>query len=210
MDTERGPTSTITSGTITPSGSAAPRERSALLSAAERLQKDARLDPLVERLGSVAAPFGRGSVRRALGGDWLGHALHPLLTDLPLGCWFSASLLDVVPLGGTAAASRRLCGFGVLFAIPTAASGLSDWTTLRSPSLRRVGAAHAAGNSGALVAYFLSWRARRRGHHVRGALLGFVGGFLAIGAGYLGGHLSFGRGANTGSTEPTAVPVQAA
>ena len=35
-----------------------------------------------------------GPVKDALSGIWLGHALHPLLTDLPIGTWTSAVLLD--------------------------------------------------------------------------------------------------------------------
>src|SRR4051794_19330809 len=38
------------------------------------------------------------AVKEAVSGTWLGHALHPLLTDVVIGSFVSATLLDV--LGG--------------------------------------------------------------------------------------------------------------
>src|SRR5918995_5426690 len=43
---------------------------------------------------SVRDAVPAGPVKDALSGTWLGHALHPLLTDLPIGTWTSAVLLD--------------------------------------------------------------------------------------------------------------------
>ena len=91
------------------------------------LERDARLDAVVDRL---RAGLGGGVVGCAVaGGEWLGHALHPLLTDLPLGCWLSAGLLDL--LGGRRGrpAAQRLVALGLLFVPVTAASGLVDWTS---------------------------------------------------------------------------------
>src|SRR5436190_1492758 len=71
-------------------------------------------------------------------------------------------------------AARRLVGFGILAALPTAATGLSDWhDTYDGP--RRLGVAHMLANSAALALQVASWRARGRGHHIRGALLGAAG-----------------------------------
>ena len=51
-----------------------------------------------------------GPVKDGLSGTWLGHPLHPVLTDLPIGAWSSSFLLDV--LGGKSArkARRRMAG----------------------------------------------------------------------------------------------------
>ena len=46
----------------------------------------------------VAGIIGSGPVKDALSGTWLGHAVHPMLTDLPIGFWTSAFTLDL--LGG--------------------------------------------------------------------------------------------------------------
>ena len=58
-----------------------------------------------------------GAAKDALSGVWLGHALHPLLTDLPIGTYTSAVLLDW--LGGKAGrtAADRLIGLGLLFTV---------------------------------------------------------------------------------------------
>jgi hypothetical protein len=65
----------------------------------ERLEETERFDATADALWEVlpewiVTGWGRG----LLAGTWLGHSLHPLLTDFPLGCWSSASLLDL--LGG--------------------------------------------------------------------------------------------------------------
>ena len=86
---------------------------------------------------AARAGLGGGVVGCAVaGGEWLGHALHPLLTDLPLGCWLSAGLLDL--LGGRRGrpAAQRLVALGLLFVPVTAASGLVDWTSASDVRVR--------------------------------------------------------------------------
>jgi uncharacterized membrane protein len=164
-----------------------------------RLEQDARLDPLASRLERVAATVAAGSRGDALRGDWLGHALHPLLTDFPLGCWASAGLLDLVGGRGSRGAAQRLVGLGLAFVPVTVASGLADYQTAGDDKVRRVGVVHALGNTAVSVCYWKSWRARRRGRHARGVGWGLAGGSLAWVTGYLGGHLSFVRGVGHGA-----------
>ena len=131
-----------------------------------------------------------------LRGDWLGHPVHPALTDLPIGFWTSAWVMDLVPGGRTAA--RRLIGLGVLAAIPTAMTGAADW-----PSLSRrkdsAAVAHLTCNLGATALYALSWRARHRGHGLRGFALAQLGAVAATTGAALGGHLAFGRDPRPGT-----------
>ncbi len=159
----------------------------------ERVGADTRLDRVAAPLSGLAGALTRrDDVKSLLSGGWLGHRLHPLLTDIPIGAWTSASLLDLV--GGRAGrrVARRLVGIGVLAAAPTALSGLSDWHDTHDDD-RRVGVVHAAANTTALLLQLASWRARGRGHRVRGAMLSGLGmGALTVG-GYLGGHLVFSR-----------------
>jgi uncharacterized membrane protein len=158
----------------------------------EEVERSESLDGLGQKIADALPGWvtsGRG--RELLSGRWLGHSLHPLLTDFPLGFWASASLLDIVGTDDDADAARRLVGFGILTALPTATAGLSDWSQLDETADRRTGVAHAQLNTLALALYTLSYLARRRGG--RGRLLGVLGGLAATAGGYLGGHLSLTR-----------------
>lgn len=168
---------------------------------ATQLEENAVLDTGVRVLDRVVpASFRQGPTRELLGGRWLGHALHPMLTDFPLGAWTSATLLDLV--GGKPArpAARRLVGFGILAAVPTALAGASDWTAA-SRREQRVGVAHAMANTVGLSLYTASWFARRRGRHWRGVILALAGGVAGTVGGFLGGHLSLARDTGLRATD---------
>lgn len=156
------------------------------------------LDPLVARLSDTASKVGASELGASLRGRELGHAIHPFLTDLPLACFTSANLLDL--LGGRRArpAAQRLVGIGLLSIVPVALTGVAEYDGIDDDEDRRVGAVHAAGNWAMTGAFVMSWRARRKDRHVRGTLWGLLGGGLAAGAGALGGHLSFRRGVGVG------------
>jgi uncharacterized membrane protein len=171
---------------------------SALRRALTAIESSEKLDPLADRLTAIAERVSADTRGPVLRGNWLGHAVHPLLTDFPLGCWLSAGLLDLSLARTLRPAARRLVGLGVVFAIPTALTGLADYATVDDDRARRVGALHAIGNTGVLAMYALSWRARRKGHHARGVALAMAGGSCAWVTGYLGGHLSFARQVGTG------------
>jgi nitrite reductase/ring-hydroxylating ferredoxin subunit/uncharacterized membrane protein len=158
---------------------------------ADRLENLSALDVVGRTVEPVAQRLTKSdAVKRVLSGAPLGHRLHPMLTDLPIGCWTAATLVDTFTGRAGRRAARRLVGFGILASLPTAATGLSDWNdTYDGP--RRLGVAHMAANGMALALQVASWRARGRGHHVRGALIGAAGlGAVTVG-GYLGGHLVF-------------------
>lgn len=141
----------------------------------------------------VAAVVGHGTGKDVLSGTWMGHPLHPMLTDLPIGFWTSAFVLDLVGGKRSRPAADRLVAIGILSALPTAASGLSDWSDTIGEE-RRIGSAHAIANSVALVLYSSSWVVRRRGRRGKGLVLGFLGATAASVGGYLGGHLVFRQG----------------
>jgi uncharacterized membrane protein len=153
------------------------------------------LDPLVARLDALLPDtLAEGRAREVLGGAWLGHALHPLLTDFPLGAWTSATLLDLVRHRRARGAVQLLTGFGILASLPTALTGASEWKATRTHEDRRTGAVHAAVNSAALVCYTAAWWTRRRHHALVATGLGLLGGVAASIGGYYGGHLSMARG----------------
>jgi len=165
----------------------------ALVDAVRSIEANEALDApaaTLEAIATTVAP--EGPVHDALLGTWMGHALHPVLTDLPIGMWTSAAVLDLVGGRRSRPAAKRLVGAGILTALPTAATGLAEWLHVDRES-RRVGVVHAGSNSVGLVFYVLSYLARRKGHHLRGAALGLLGGLAATAGGYLGGHLAIAR-----------------
>jgi nitrite reductase/ring-hydroxylating ferredoxin subunit/uncharacterized membrane protein len=141
----------------------------------------------------VADLVGHGPIKDVLSGTWLGHPLHPMLTDLPIGFWTSSFMLDLVGGKRSAAASQRLIGLGILSAVPTAAAGLADWSDTFGEE-RRIGAVHAVANVAALSLYAWSWMARRAGRRGAGVTLGLLGATAASAGGYLGGHLVYRQG----------------
>jgi hypothetical protein len=180
------------------------------------------LNPLAARLESVEALDGpaqaagrtvrglipSGPVKDALSGAWLGHAVHPILTDIPIGTWTSSVLLDWVGGRGSQTAADRLLLAGILAVGPTAWTGWSDWADAeeRDAAVRRSGLVHAAVNGTAIALMVSSYASRKRGARGRGKLLSLVGSGVLGAGGWLGGHLSYtlgsrvergGRGAAT-------------
>jgi nitrite reductase/ring-hydroxylating ferredoxin subunit/uncharacterized membrane protein len=178
-----------------------------------------RITASIEALASIdtAAEALQRVVRKAvpqesrlkdlLSGTWLGHPVHPPLTDVVIGAWTSALLLDVFSGQDGEDAADHLVGVGALAALPTAAAGLSDWAELRGRT-RRVGIAHAAGNVTALVLNASSWFARRQGNRGLGIALSAVGYGAASFSALLGGHLSFARGVGVNQTAFDEAPSE--
>lgn len=165
------------------------------------------IEALVQKIGnakaldSVAKPLSKAvanvveprKVKDLLSGKWLGHPLHPMLTDIPIGSWTSAFVLDLFGGRSSRKAADALVGIGVVTALPTAAAGLSDWSDTLGEE-RRIGLVHAGGNVVALTCYTSSWVLRRRGKRVKGVAMGILGATAATVGGYLGGHLSYRNG----------------
>jgi hypothetical protein len=94
----------------------------------ERLEAVETLDGLGHVAGqTVRRLITDGAVKDALSGAWIGHPLHPILTDIPIGVWTSSVLLDWTGAKDSQSASDRLILIGLLAAGATAASGWSDW-----------------------------------------------------------------------------------
>lgn len=144
---------------------------------------------------AVAGVIPPGSpANSALAGSWLGHPLHPLLTDMVIGSWSSAAILDFLAGRSADKAARKLVGVGLLASLPTLASGLNDWSTLGGGD-DRVGAVHGAANALGTVMMAASYHARRKNKRLRAKVL-ILGGLATVSVGgYLGGDLSYRRAA---------------
>ena len=171
---------------------------------AERLEGTEALDPVAAKVGEVVRSVIKpGVAKDVLAGTWLGHALHPLLTDVVIGSWTSASVLDLVGGRQSQPAARRLIGVGIAAYPVTALTGAHDWadTELGDPAARRLGLVHAATNAVALGFYAASLVARgRRGGRARGTALALAGGGVLAAGGWLGGHMSYVQGVGVDQT----------
>ena len=140
----------------------------------------------------VRSLFGTGTRASMLRGEWLGHAIHPLLTDVVIGTWTSATVLDLIGGRDSATAARRLIGTGLVAAGPTAWTGWAEWSAAGSRD-KRVGLVHAVTNGVAIGVYASSWFARKRGRHGSGVRRALAGLAVSGAGAYLGGHLTAAR-----------------
>ncbi|KUP97559.1 Rieske 2Fe-2S domain-containing protein, partial [Thermobifida cellulosilytica] len=163
----------------------------------ERIQNLDRIAAFAKQLVDRAIP--KGKARDLLHGVPIGHPAHPLLVQVPIGTWLSATLLDMVPGGGPGLrrSAHLLVNIGLLAAVPTAVAGWVDLTQQHERQ-QRTGVVHALANGTGILLFGLSSLARSRGQQSMGALLGGMGMSAVAVGGMLGGHLSYYRssGAN--------------
>ncbi|HYZ14875.1 MAG TPA: DUF2231 domain-containing protein, partial [Candidatus Acidoferrum sp.] len=140
----------------------------------------AQLRRLLDRAGDARQP-----VRDALSGTWLGHPVHPAITDVPVGAWTAALVLD---LTGQRQAARVAIAVGLAGAVGAALTGLNDWLdTYGRP--RRLGVVHAALNGTATLLYTASLLARG-GSAGAGVALSALGYAIVTLSALYGGELS--------------------
>jgi nitrite reductase/ring-hydroxylating ferredoxin subunit len=146
---------------------------------------DKVLDPARRVVNAVLRPQ---AFKDLLHGTWLGHPLHPVLVQVPVGSWVSAGLLDAIPPMRPAA--TVLIGTGVVAAVPASLAGAADWSE-QAVGVRRLGALHAVANSAALSLYVGSLVARGRGRGTLGRVLSYTALGIASGSAAIGGHMSY-------------------
>jgi nitrite reductase/ring-hydroxylating ferredoxin subunit len=153
---------------------------------------------------AVLAALKPAALKDALHGTWLGHPLHPVLVQVPVGAWVSAGLLDAIP--PLRPAASVLIGTGVAVSVPAAMAGAADWSE-QDAGVRRLGALHATMNTVALGLYVGSLVARGRGRGGLGRLLSYAGLGIAGGSAAIGGHMSYAQssGASHASTAAQAL-----
>ena len=157
------------------------------------------LDPLAKSVRKI--------VKKAIPARWardvlhgvpIGHPVHPLAVQVPIGAWVSAGVLDAVP-GGEKAAGL-LIGVGTASVLPAALAGFTDWSQLH-PQQQRVGLVHAAANVTATSLYVASLVQRARGSQGSGKVLAYLGLATASAGGFLGGHLTYRQAAGVNHSE---------
>lgn len=174
--------------------------------------------PFVERLSDgLAGAIGAivGSQRKPprllksfLNGTWLGHPLHPAITDIPIGVWLLAAIFDIIWLAvpdasvWAARAAEGAIIVGIVAALGAVATGATDWSDTYGGE-RRTGLYHGLLMTLALVLYIVSIILRLNdpaGDTVVAAILGFIGIAIVLFAAYLAGELVFGYGTGVNHT----------
>ncbi|NBM18941.1 Rieske (2Fe-2S) protein [Streptomyces sp. GC420] len=175
-----------------------------VLRAVDRLERWPGPDGLIIRMRSAVRAVPMGPVRDVLHGRWLGHPLHPLMVQVPVGTWLSAAVLDLMP--GRRRGARTLIGVGLAAAGPAAVAGWTDWAELPREQ-QRVGLVHAVANIAGVSLYAGSYTARLRGREALGKSLGLAGLSVVGAGGALGGHLAYRQasGANHAEQVPHLV-----
>lgn len=167
---------------------------------AERIERAPVLDRPVGALSeTVVRALPPGPRTDALHGVPFGQPAHPALVRMPLGCWTSAVLLDL--FRGTERASGTLVAVGLAAALPSAATGLADWSALHRHQ-QRVGLVHAVSQASAATLFGVSLLARMTGRRGNGKMLSAGGLAVATVGAYLGGHLALRLGAGASHAEP--------
>lgn len=157
------------------------RELASRLEGLESL--DGVADVVSRWVSTAVAPW-----KSLLSGTWLGHPLHAAITDLPIGCWTGAVLMDLIGGERSRGSVDPLICIGAAAAIPTAVTGLNDWADSYGGE-RRTGLVHGLANVAALSLFAASLVARGRARSLR------VAGLATVTAGaYLGGHLTYAQG----------------
>lgn len=167
-----------------------------LIEKQEWLDKTAdTIQPAVLKIYEAGGEAGR-KLKNFLHGTWLGHPLHPLLTDIPIGAWTAAVVLDACEIAGSEDfknGADAAVAIGLGGAVGAAVTGLTDWTGT-SEKKRKIGLMHGILNLTATTLYTTSLIMRRnkksRGAAIALSMAGY--GITAIAA-YLGGHLVFGE-----------------
>ena len=156
------------------------------------------LEPIADRVQPAVAAALNGPIgpraANILHGTWLGYPLHVVLTDVPLGCWTAAAILDGLEAAGKMGLGRgadAIITFGLVGAAGTAATGLADWSKIGGGEPRRIGLVHGLLNTMATTCYIASLCLRRNHSRRAGRQFAFAGFFISTVAAYLGGHLVY-------------------
>ncbi len=154
------------------------------------------LDPVIDRVQQPVYDFlmKYAPLRTALAGTWIGHPIHAVLTDVPIGAWTAGVLLDLMDTLSVNRGFRRAADFahtvGLVGALSSAIFGIADWSyTMDRP--KRVGFVHGATNVLITGIFSSSLLARSKGKRTTGITLSTIGWSLLLFSGWLGGELVY-------------------
>ncbi len=151
------------------------------------------------------------TVADLLHGTWLGHPLHPVLTDIPIGSWSVAAFFDLLSLSGdseqSAQIADKLAAIGTLAAVPTIVTGLTDYSTVQKPALSTA-TLHAVLMDLTFTLYLASLWQRKQGNRGLAIFLSTTGFLLMTVGAYVGGHLSYKQKVGVDHSEAGSKPKE--
>lgn len=164
------------------------------------ISKQQWLEPVEEGLQKAThkafAVRGGQKIKNFLHGTWLGHPLHVVLTDIPIGAWTAAVVMDAFDSMDSRRGYQRgadaAVGVGIVGALCAAAAGLTDWQDTDPPA-RRVGVVHGLLNVASVALFSGSYFARKNGNRGKGRGLATLGFATSMMAAWLGGDLVYGQ-----------------
>jgi len=130
------------------------------------------------------------AVLDVLHGRWFGHAIHPPLSDIPIGFWTGSFLLD---LAGKDEAAGLLSAAGTAGGVAAFTTGVADWSVSDGRN-RRLGLLHGLLNTAGLAMQGASLASRVRRRRYQACLWSGASLVLTYVSAYIGGHLVMERG----------------
>lgn len=168
------------------------------------------LQDAVHQTFSSMGPAGQ-QIRNVLHGTWLGHPVHVVLTDVPIGAWTAALVFDSLAPGGNRRkfnfAADAAVALGLAGAVGAAVTGLNDWAELDSKP-RRLGLFHGLLNLSATGLFAASLVARRQRSRSVGRGLAVLGYLVATTAAKLGGTLVYEERIGTDRSREKELPAK--
>jgi nitrite reductase/ring-hydroxylating ferredoxin subunit/uncharacterized membrane protein len=158
---------------------------------------EATSEPVAKAIRSAFPGEAGGRVKDALHGTWLGHPLHPVLTDIPVGAWTTAMVLDALESlsgnDGIGAGADAAIAVGLAGAVGAAITGATDFSESDGRG-RTIGLLHGMLNVVATTLYATSLFMRKeKKSRAKGVAVSMLGYAVASASAYLGGHLVFGE-----------------
>lgn len=146
-------------------------------------------------------------IKNFLHGTWLGHPLHPMITDVPIGAWTASAVLDGLELLGEkkyANGADAAIGIGLLGAFGSMVTGITDWSGTTKKK-QKIGLMHGILNMGATALYATSYALRKHKKDRGTAIVLSMLGYSLVGvSAYLGGHLVYGEQVGVDHTQVSA------
>jgi nitrite reductase/ring-hydroxylating ferredoxin subunit/uncharacterized membrane protein len=170
-------------------------------------------DSLQKAVGEVYESAGEAGrqAKNFLHGTWLGHPLHSALTDVPVGAWTSAVVMDAMSDisgdDGFSRAADTAVAIGLVGALASAAAGITDWKETDGRA-RKMGLTHGLLNVAATGLFTASLAARRKGSRSAGRGLSTLGFLVAMGSAWLGGKLVYGEQVGVDHTVGQRLPEE--